>query len=156
MKHLLAILSLALLLLSGCKFETPLTETPTRDVDPALLGSWFSLSDGKPFDVYKLSAQEYLAIDDGEPFVCTHSDVAGISFVSCRQIKNNAEYYGKYAYLAYSLKNGELVLTPLNDSLSLTETSSAKEIRTQLEAAAKSGTALSNDPTQQTRYKKKD
>lgn len=144
---------LAVLLLAGCKFESPLTEKPTRDVDPALLGSWFSLSDGKPLEIFKLSDREYLVVDDGDPYVCTHSDFADIAFVSCRQIDNNTDRYGKYAYIAYTLENGELVISALNDSLKLDESQSAKEIRAAIEAAAKTGTAL--DPKNQTRYRKK-
>lgn len=151
MKHLLL---LAVLVLAGCKFEAPLTEKPTRDVDPALLGSWFSLKDGKPFDVFKLSPQEYLVVDDREPFVCTHSDLDGLNVVSCRQIKNDAEYYGKYAYMAYALENGELVLTPLNPDLPIGKHASTADIRAAIEAAAKVGNALDPDPENRVRYRK--
>ncbi|MFH1500232.1 MAG: hypothetical protein ABII82_20700 [Verrucomicrobiota bacterium] len=153
MKHPILSVCLALLLLAGCKFEAPLTEKPTRDVDPALLGSWFSLSDGKPLDVFKLSRQEYLVIDDGEPLACTHSDLAGTNFVSCRQLANDTDRHGKHAYIAYTLKGDELVISLLSKTPGLRETMSAEEIRAALAAAVKAGTAL--DPESRTRYRKK-
>ena len=154
MKRLL--LSIAtLLMLAGCNFDAPLTEKPTRDIDPSLLGSWFSLSDGKPLDVYKLSKDEYLVVDDGSPFVCTHSDIAGTGFVNCKLIGNDKEHYGKYAYIAYKIEDGNLVLTPLSGSLPLTDKSTAKDVRAALEEAVPKGTALDTDPNHQTRYKKK-
>ncbi len=149
------LLSIALLLLAGCNFEAPLTEKPTRDVDPALLGSWFSLTDGKPLDVFKLSKEEYLVLDDGSPYVCTHSDVAGTNFVSCRQLANDKDRYGKYAYIAYKVEKDELVILQLSGALPLTDKSSPKEIRAALEEAGKTGTALDTDPQHQKRYRKK-
>jgi len=149
------LLSIALLLLAGCNFEAPLTEKPTREIDPAILGSWFSLADGKSLDVFKLSKEEYLVVDDGSPYVCTHSDVAGINFISCRQLANDKDRYGKYAYIAYKIEKDELVVLPLSVSLPLTDKSSPKEIRAALEEAGKTGTALDTDPQHQKRYKKK-
>jgi len=148
-------LSICLLLLAGCNFEAPLTEKPTRDVDPALLGSWFSLIDGRPLDVFKLSQEAYLVVDDGSPYVCTHSDIAGTNFISCRQLANDKDRYGKYAYVAYKIEKDELVILPLSESLPLTDKSSPKEIRAALEAAGKTGTALDADPQHQKRYKRK-
>ena len=153
MKRLL--LSVILLLLAGCKFERPLTEKPTRDIDPSLLGSWFSLTDGKPLDVFKLSQKEYLVVDDECPYVCTHSDLAGTNFVSCRQIGNDKDVYGKYAYIIYKIENDNLVTIPLNESLPLTEKSSAEDVRSVLKEATGNGTALDMNPKHQTRYKKK-
>jgi hypothetical protein len=144
----------ALLLLTGCKFVAPLTDKPTRPVQPELLGQWFSLADGKSLNVFRLSSDEYLAVDDGVPYVCTHSDLAGVPFVSCRQIQNDKEVYGKYAYVAWRLDHDELVLTLLNDSLKLNEKQSAAEIRAVVERAAKAGTALDPDPMHEKRYKR--
>ena len=154
MKKLLLSFAL-LLLLTGCNFEAPLTDKPTREIDPSFLGNWFSLADGSPLDVYKLSANEYLVIDDGRPYGCTHTDVAGTAFVSCRYLGNDKDHYGKYAYLAYSVEKDELVLTPLNDSLPLSDKSPIMEIRSVVEDAVKKGTALNPDPKHQVRYKKK-
>lgn len=153
MKNLPLVLT-ALLLLAGCKFVTPLTEKPTRTIEPALLGYWFSLADGKALNVYRLSDDEYLAVDDGVPYVCTHSDLSGVPFISCRQIQNDNDVYGKYAYVAYRLDHDELVLTLLNGSLKLDEKQSAAEIRAIVEKAAKAGTALDPDPSQEKRYRR--
>ena len=145
----------ALLLCAGCKFDLPLTEKPTRGVDPSLLGSWFSLADGTPLDVYRLNAEEYLVVDNGAPYICSHSDLAGTYFVSCRQLTNEKKYYGKYAYMAYKVENGELVLKILNDSLGITEKSSPAQIRQTLEEAVKNGKALDASPEHEIRFKKK-
>ena len=146
----------ALLLCGGCKFESPLTEKPTRGVDPSLLGGWFSLSDGKPLDIFRLNGEEYLVLDDGTPYVCSHSDLAGTSFVSCRQIKNDKDYYGKYAFMAYQIENGDLILNALaNDWTTKNELSSPAQIRQMLEEATKNGKALDSDPEHVRRFKKK-
>jgi len=144
----------ALLLLAGCKFGAPLTEKPTRKIEPALLGNWFSLADGTPLNIFRLSSDEYLAVDDGVPYVCTHSDLSGVPFVSCRQIQNDKDVYGKYAYVACRLDHDELVLTLLNGSLKLDEKQSAAEIRAIVEKAAKAGTALDPDPMHERRYRR--
>jgi len=145
----------ALLLCAGCKFQSPLTEKPTRGVDPSLLGSWFSLSDGRPLDVYQLNSEEYVVVDNGVPYICSHSDLAGTNFVSCRQIKNDKEYYGKYAYMAYQIDHGDLILKSLSDSLGLSEKSSPAQIRQTLEEAVKKGNALDTNPEHEIRFKKK-
>lgn len=139
----------------GCSFKAPLTERPTRDVDPALTGSWFSLKDGKTLDVFKLSAREYLVVDDGEPYVCTHSDYEGVPFVSCRQIGNN-DRHGLYAFVAFMLKDGELTITPLNDELKLSAEMSPEAVRTALSAAIRRGNVLDPDSAHQTHYRKKE
>ena len=144
-----------LLLCAGCKFELPLTEKPTRGVDPSLLGSWFSLTDGRPLDIYRLDGEEYLVINDGAPYVCSHSDLAGTSFVSCRQLTNDKEYYGKYAYMAYQIDKGDILLKPLNDSLGINGKSPITEIRRILEEAVKNGKALDQNPEHEIRFKKK-
>ncbi len=153
MKNLLISL-IALLLLAGCSFDVPLTEKPTREIDPSLLGSWFSLANGESLDVYKLADDQYLVMDDGAPYVCTHSDLSGVSFISCKAI-GNTDHYGKYAYIAYKTDADTLVLMALNDSLTLGDKSS-DEIRSIVAKAAEDGTALNPDPKTQKRYKKKE
>jgi hypothetical protein len=152
MKNLL-VLSL-LLILAGCKFEAPLTEKPTRLVDPTLVGSWFSLSDGNRLEVYRLSGEEYLVTKGGKPYVCTHSDLSGIKFVSCRQLENSKEYYGKYAYSAYEIEKGELLIYQLNESIGIKEDQSVEKVRELIGKAAKAGTALNKDPKTVDRYRK--
>lgn len=153
MKNLLISMT-ALLLLAGCSFDVPLTEKPTREIDPSLLGSWFSLADGESLNVYKLADDQYLVVDDGDPYVCTHSDLSGISFISCKAI-GNTDLYGKYAYISYKTDADTLVLMELNDSLSIVDKSPG-EIRSIVEEAAKNGTALNPDSKTQKRYKKKE
>jgi len=145
----------ALLALAGCNFVSPLTGKPTREVDPSLLGSWFSLADGKPLEVCRLSREEYLVLDDGAPFVCTHSDLAGASFVSCRQIRNDKDSYGKFAYVAYKMENGDLILRNLSEALKIDPDLPAPERRRLIEEAVKSGNALDSDSAHERRFKKK-
>jgi len=152
MKMLLA-LSLVLLF-AACKFESPITEKPTRDVDPALVGNWFSTEDGNPREIYRLSGKEYLVVDHGTPYVCTHSDVNGVAFISCRQIKNDPDSYGKYAYIGYRLEGAELILIPLNDKIGIKEHLSTPQIRGIINQASKAGTALDPDPAHELHYKK--
>ena len=145
----------SLLVLVGCKYDAPLTDKPTREVDSALLGSWFSLADGKPLDVFRLSAVEYLVVDDKTPYVCTHSDFAGISFISCLQIKNDKDAYGKFAYIAYRIENGELVTMNLSEALVIKENATPREVRLLIGIAAKDSKALDTSPEHVGRYKKK-
>lgn len=153
MKYLIILTAFAML--AGCRFEGPLTERPTREVDSVLLGSWFSLADGSALDIYRLSRQEYLVSDAGTPYVCTHSDLSKTNFISCKQLKNDKEYYGKYVYLAYKLGNGILTVLTLNDALKIKETLAPAQIRTLLEEAVKNGNALDTDAKHQRHFKKK-
>ena len=155
-KALLALVFPVLLFLTACDFTAPLTEKPTRDVDPALFGSWFSITNGEPLEIYRLSATEYLAvIDKDSPFVCTHSDMAGVAFISCRVIGQDAKEYGKYAYRAYKLDGDQLSIFRLSESLVDVKDLSAAERRARIEAAAKAGTALDTTDKNILRYKRK-
>ena len=133
----------SLLLLAGCDYDAPLTEQPTRQMDPALVGSWFSLTNGVSLDIYRLSANEFLAMLEGnQPFVCTHSDLGGVNFVSCRNIGHDEKSYGKYSYRAYKLEGEQIILWDLSQDLGDMKGLTAAQRRARIEEAVKNGKAL--------------
>ena len=75
--------------------------------------------------------------------------------MSCRQIRNDKESYGKFAYVAYTMENGDLVLRNLSESLKIDESLPAAERRRLIEEAVKSGNALDSNSEHERRYKKK-
>ncbi len=146
----------AILLLAGCDYDTPLTEKPTRAVDPALIGSWFSIKNGEPLDIYRLSGEEYLAIaHGGDPVICTHSDIDGVNFVSCRNVGHDAEYYGKYSYRAYKIEGDQLTIWELNGAIGNLKDMPASERRARVREAVKKGNALDPADDKVLRYRKK-
>lgn len=146
------------LMATACKYDSPLTDKPTRDIDAALLGHWFSLKDGEPLDVYRLAHDQFLvsfrAFRGDEPYVCTHSDLAGTNFVSCQYIGHDKDSYGKFAYAAYKIDKGELVLMYLDDDALDIKSLTPGERRAAVEKAAKEGKAIDKKPENIGRFKK--
>ena len=87
--------------LGGCNFEAPITTSPTRKVDPRLLGEWESKNpNGKPLKVGRWDDSFYVALWDGVFWRVHHSDVAQTAFVSVQFLDDNER---KYAYMTWTL-----------------------------------------------------
>jgi len=77
---------LCILAFTACKYEVPITSSPTRNVQEQLLGDWTS-SDGKEqMKVRGLDEGFYVVYYDGDLFRAYHSDAADIAFVSVQDL----------------------------------------------------------------------
>jgi|SRR5450432_1831314 len=96
----LRILAAVCLVFSSCTYEVPITASPTRKVDPRLLGDWVS-SDGKnKFVIRKFDDSIYVVSDNGDLFRAYHSDVGGAAFVSVQHVEITDR---KFAYVTWKL-----------------------------------------------------
>ena len=106
-KHPLAWLIIAgCLFFSGCNYDLPLTEKPTRKVDPRLLGDWVSFDKDEQkveqMHVRKLDDSTYIVAMDKDLYRVFHSDFADTSFVSVQDLQSG-DGYGKYGYYVWQL-----------------------------------------------------
>jgi hypothetical protein len=96
----LRILAAVCLVFSSCTYEVPITASPTRKIDPRLLGDWVS-SDGKDkFVIRKFDDSTYVVSDNGDLFRAYHSDVGGTAFVSVQHLETTDR---KYVYVTWKL-----------------------------------------------------
>ena len=86
--------------ISGCDYDVPITDGPTRKLDERLLGNWISKDGKEKMKVRRLDDSTYIGSYDGDLFRAFHSDVAGTSFISAQDI-DSAER--KYVYLTYTV-----------------------------------------------------
>ncbi len=94
---------------AGCEFESPLTTTATRAVEPQLLGDWVSTDeDAMPMKVRRLDDSTYIVVCDGDLYRVHHSDLADTPFLSVQDIDSDGR---KYAFLAWALSTDGAVLT---------------------------------------------
>ena len=94
--------SLCMLLVPACQYEVPITATPTRNVDQALLGDWLSLDGKENMKVRRLEENVYIVYYDGDLFRAYHSDVGNTTFVTVQDLNSNDR---KYAYVLWKLSN---------------------------------------------------
>ena len=93
-------LLLAALSLAGCIYDAPLTASPTRPVDPRLVGDWGSADGKERVKVRPLDRQVYIIVYNGDLFRAYHSDLGGVSYASVQDIDGRDR---KWAYVAYTL-----------------------------------------------------
>jgi hypothetical protein len=107
----------AMLLLSGCDFDFPLTAQPTRAVDQRLIGNWRSREDkehkSEQMNVRKLDDSTYIVSYEGDLYRAHHSDLGGLALLSVQDL-NPAP--GSYLYMQYQLSadGTHLVLKPVS------------------------------------------
>lgn len=109
MKHrLLFLLPLAagLLGLTACNYDFPLTEQPTRKIDPRLIGDWIAQDPhggpAEPLSIRRLDAHTYVAATEGGIYRITHTDIPGASLVSVQDLQPGMSH-GRFAYYDWSL-----------------------------------------------------
>ena len=100
------------LLLGGCNYDVPITGSPTRRVEPQLLGIWVTSRKDSPkpdeLKVRQLDAFTYIISFNGELYRAYHSDVAKVPFVSVQDIETADR---KFAYFTWELSADGSVLT---------------------------------------------
>jgi len=131
MKTFIPLLTTAVLLLTGCEYEAPLTTDHSLSIDPAILGLWEPVAkEGKSPNadermlILKYSDTEYLVhyppTEDGIYYRAYPINIGDVSCVQLQVIGSGAGPFGKdekklFHVAAYTLKDGELEIAVLND-----------------------------------------
>ncbi|MFZ5496206.1 MAG: hypothetical protein ACOZE5_12845 [Verrucomicrobiota bacterium] len=119
------VLSLALtallLGLTACTYDFPLTDRPTRDIDPRLPGDWVATDeDGKevPLHVRQYDDSTYVIALDNDLYRAFHTDFAGIAFVSVQNLQSGS-LGRKYTYFRWQLSadGAQLTLQSINTEI---------------------------------------
>src|SRR3954465_11091186 len=84
------IAALLFLLLGGCIYDAPLTESPTRKIDERLIGDWVSVEE-KPdtIQIRKFDDSNFILIDGANIYRVFHSDFENISFLSVQNLDSS-------------------------------------------------------------------
>ncbi|HVU15679.1 MAG TPA: hypothetical protein VHD32_02045 [Candidatus Didemnitutus sp.] len=116
--RLAALLVLAgALLATGCDYTVPLTEKPTRKIEPSLLGTWQAKDKDSDKDdlmtVKQWDATSYIVLIDHDIYRVFHSDLAELNFISAQDINSKERKYSFFEWRLSAIGN-ELTLSPLN------------------------------------------
>ena len=105
-----AIVAAVLVPLAACNFEFPLTATPTRTIEPKLLGEWTSTNNDETvtMKVVKLDAHTYIVSVDDDIYRAFHSDFEHTPFLSVQDLGTKNRLY---AYANWSLSADGNALT---------------------------------------------
>lgn len=133
MKHLMAFLSVAVLLLAGCEYESPLTKEHSIAIDSAVLGLWEPIPDEEEepkqeerMMILKYSDTEYLlhypAGKGGLYYRCYPIKIGGVSCVQLQVIGTGdgppkKDEKDLFHVVSYQLANAELEIALLNTDL---------------------------------------
>ncbi len=108
------------LFLGSCNYDVPITGSPTRRVEPSLLGVWVARQkdSAKPDEmkVRQLDGFIYIISFNGDLYRAYHSDVDKVPFVTVQDIESSDR---KYAYFTWQLSadGAVLTLTPVSTRL---------------------------------------
>ncbi|MEI6106971.1 MAG: hypothetical protein WCR49_08140 [Opitutae bacterium] len=93
------------LLLAACNYDFPLTNQPTRPIEPGLVGNWVSYDQDAqkilPMSVRRLDDTTYVVSLDGDLYRAFHSDFAGLALLSIQNLQPGSDA-GKYSYYRYA------------------------------------------------------
>lgn len=117
----LALLAAALLSLTACTYDFPLTDRPTRDIDPRLPGDWVATDeDGKEVSLHvrQYDDSTYVIALDNDLYRAFHTDFAGIAFVSVQNLQSGS-LGRKYTYFCWQLSadGAQLTLQSINTEI---------------------------------------
>jgi hypothetical protein len=120
-RTILSVTCVCILAFAACRYEVPITPSPTAKVQEQLLGNWVSLDGKENMRVRRLDDSTYIVYYDGDLFRAYHSDVAEMPLVSVQDLNSNDR---KYAYVTWKVSdNGNrLTLRSVNDKVIPKET----------------------------------
>ena len=124
------------LALCGCVYDVPITEQPTRKVDPQFLGNWTSQDGKTKMKVSQYDEYNYLVIYDGNLCRAWSSDVGGTPFFSVKNLDTtDAGSCGKFYYSVWKIAaDGTLRARLVNDKVVLDATKDSAGVRRLLKA----------------------
>jgi hypothetical protein len=99
------IAALLFLLLGGCIYDAPLTESPTRKIDERLIGDWVSVEE-KPdtIQIRKFDDSNFILIDGANIYRVFHSDFENISFLSVQNLDSSGSSARRFAFIDYQFE----------------------------------------------------
>lgn len=130
------VVCLCLLSFSACVYEVPITSSPTRKVEPQLLGDWTSLDGKEQMKLRRLDDNTYVVYYDGDLFRAYHSDLAGTPFASVQDLNSTDR---KYAYVLWKLSDDgkNLTLRNVSDKIVPRDSKNSADIAALLEKNAR-------------------
>jgi hypothetical protein len=100
------------LLLGSCNNDAPITGSPTRRVEPQLLGTWVTQRKDSPkpdeMKVRQLDSFVYIISCNGDLYRAYHSDIDKVPYLTVQDIETADR---KYAYFTWQLSADGTVLT---------------------------------------------
>jgi hypothetical protein len=99
------LLAALLLGLTACTYDFPLTDRPTRDIDPRLPGDWVATDeDGKEVSLHvrRYDGTTYVIALDDDLYRAFHSDFADTAFVSVQSLQSH-RYARPYTLFRWQL-----------------------------------------------------
>ncbi|HYS54408.1 MAG TPA: hypothetical protein VER58_11675 [Thermoanaerobaculia bacterium] len=120
------------LVFAGCDYDVPITEAPTRRVEPRLLATWTPLVAGRESEklrIQRIDDSRYVIFYEGDVYVAHHSDIAGTPLASVRTC-------GRYLYFAWELSGDgrRLTVRQINSRVVPTETRDSAAVVRLIEA----------------------
>lgn len=118
----LALLAVAVLSLTACNYDFPLTEKPTQKLDPRLLGDWVAVDqdDGKEVSMHVRQYDDttYVIAMDNDLYRAFHTDFAGTALVSVQNLQSGS-LGRKYTYFRWQLSadGAQLTLQSISSEL---------------------------------------
>jgi len=101
------ILALAIALLPlACTYDVPISPTPSRAIEPKLLGSWTAKADHMTIRQY--DADHYIVLYNRELYRAYHTDVAGLPLLSVQNLNDRER---KYLFVTWRLTSDGSWLT---------------------------------------------
>ncbi len=125
------------LILTACNYDVPLTDKPTRKIEPRLLGEWVAVNkedaNEELMHVRKLDEATYVVGIDKDIYRVCHTDFAGVALISAQDLNSDER---KYAYYRWALSaNGDnLSLWSINSKVVPEETKGRAAIQKLIKA----------------------
>jgi hypothetical protein len=139
-----ALLAVALAL-AGCDYQVPLTSSPTRPVEPQVLGDWIGIGDETDtLHLRQLDERTYIAVVDGDAYRVHHSDFAGLPLVSTQDLNSSDR---KYCLYTWTLQDDgkRLVLRRVSTRVVSDEINASDELQRQLQLHLQDPALLSEE-----------
>lgn len=93
------------LLAASCIYDVPISPTPSRHIEPRLIGLWTAKGDDGTVEhmtVREWDADHYAVQYDGAVYRAFHTDVAGLPLLSVQDLNTASR---KYLYATWSLSS---------------------------------------------------
>ena len=133
----------------GCIYDVPITEKPTRKVDPHFLGHWTSQDGKDKMTVSQYDDNHYVVAYDGDLYRAWSSDVAGTPFFSIQTLDTTGTGTNgqeKFVYQVWQLaSDGTLHGRSVQDKIIPQDIKSSSAVRKLLEKNLKNLELLGDD-----------
>jgi hypothetical protein len=120
------------LLISGCDYAFPLTSTPSREINPQLVGDWIPIKkageDEPSLHVRQWDDTHYAIAIDDELYRVHHSDMVKLPFVSAQDLNSSDRRYALFTW-ALSTDGNQLTLRRVRTEVIPEKTTTPQSLR---------------------------